>query len=422
MAGWSAPAAAAQTASEVEAPEFGRPGPLTIGTRTAELRLPDRPRIATAGVVRADRVVGVRFWYPATAPAAAARVTYRHALQLPGQPAWTWTDEGRAIEDAPLREGAKAPFVLISHGFGGWSTHMSRLAEALASRGYVVASIDHRDMRFDSVPAFLLSFGNVLADRAEDQRQVLTQLLRTPAPAGHPMRLVDAGKVALIGYSMGGYGALATAGAVPDAASKPLAQLPAEARAVATKSDPATARLVKALVLIAPWGGQPTDRVWQPESLARVTTPTLLIGGDRDPIVDFAGGIRWLFDGLRGADRRLLVFREAQHNVAGNAVALDIGASADVIGFLRDPVWRGDRINQINQHFITAFLDRTLRDDLAKAPYLDVPSPIAADGTWPVAFGEQTRGRFAGPEQPGYWRGFQRGSATGLELHARRAG
>ena len=423
LAGSVCPATAgsAQPPPQVEAPELGRPGPLGIGTRMFELTLPDRPHIGPKGVTRADRLVGLRFWYPAQ-PNGGAPVTYRHPVQLPGQPPWTWTDGGSAIENAPVRTGAAAPLVLISHGFGGWSTHMSRLAEALASRGYVVGAIDHRDAKFDSVPTFLLSFGNVLADRAEDQRQVLAQLLRAPAPAAHPMRIVDRGKVALIGYSMGGYGALSTAGASPDPASKPLAQLPAEPRAAASRSDPSTAHLIKALILIAPWGGQSADRVWQADSLARVTAPTLLIGGDKDAIVDFEGGIRWLFKGLRSTDRRLLVYREAGHNIAGNAVTIDANASADVVGFLRDPVWRGDRFNQINQHFIAAFLDLTLRGDAGKAAYLDVPTPIAAEGVWPVAFGEPTGGRVAGVGQPRYWRGFPRGSATGLELHTKRAG
>jgi pimeloyl-ACP methyl ester carboxylesterase len=299
---------------------------------------------------------------------------------------------------------------------------MSRLAEALATRGYVVAAVDHRDPAFDSVPTFLLSFGSVLADRAEDQRQVLAELLRAPVPASHPMHAVDRTKIALIGYSMGGYGALSTAGAAPDAASTPLARLPAEARAGAAKIDPAVARLIKALVLIAPWGAQPADRVWSADSLARVTAPTLLIGGDKDAIVDFDGGVRWLFTGLRGANRRLLVYREGGHNIAGDAVSIDAAASADVVGFLRDPVWRGERINQINQHFITAFLDLTVRGDASKAAYLDVPTPIAAEGDWPLPFGEQTQGGVAGAGQPQYWRGFPRGSATGLELHTKRAG
>jgi predicted dienelactone hydrolase len=417
----AAPESAA--AANSEAPELGRPGPHPIGTRSEELTLPPRHRITAKGVMQAERSVGLRFWYPAAESGHKAAATiYRHVMQLPGQPEWTWQDSGQALEGAAIGSERKAPLVLLSHGFGGWSTHMSRLAEGLASRGYVVASIDHRDVRFDSVPGFLLSFGNVLGDRAEDQRQVLERLVSGSWPKGHPMALIDPSNVGLIGYSMGGYGALATAGASPDPASKALSQLPGEVRALASRADDAAAQRVKALVLIAPWGGQASDRVWAPEALARVAAPTLLIGGNQDRIVGFDQGIRWIFDGLKGVDRRLLVYREAQHNVAGNAVALDPTAPAQAIEFLRDPVWRGDRINYINQHFITAFLDLTLRGQAARAEYLDVPAVLAADGEWPLPFGEQTRGAVAGASQPKYWRGFQRGTATGLELHHKRAG
>jgi hypothetical protein len=139
-------------------------------------------------------------------------------------------------------------------------------------------------------------------------------------------------------------------------------------------------------------------------------------------VVKFDTGIRWIFDSLRSTSRRLLVYREAQHNIAGNAASIGERAPAGVSNYLRDPVWRGDRINQINQHFITAFLDLTLRGDRSRSAYLDVATAVAADGTWPVPFGEQTDGLVAGPGQPNYWRGFQRGSAVGLELHAKRAG
>lgn len=90
------------------------------------------------------------------------------------------------------------------------------------------------------------------------------------------------------------------------------------------------------------------------------------------------------------------------------------------IGYARDPVWRQERINQINQHFITAFLDLALKGDTEKRSYLVVPTMVATDGKWPVTFGAQDGGAVAGDGQPKYWREFQRRWANGLERHHKK--
>jgi hypothetical protein len=46
-----------------------------------------------------------------------------------------------------------------------------------------------------------------------------------------------------------------------------------------------------------------------------------------------------------------------------------------------EPVWRGDRITAINQHFITAFLNRHLKNDAAAAAFLEAPAD--ASKSWP---------------------------------------
>jgi hypothetical protein len=84
--------------------------------------------------------------------------------------------------------------------------------------------------------------------------------------------------------------------------------------------------------------------------------------------------------------------------------------------FFTEPVWRSERINQINQHFITAFLDLNLKGDASKAVFLDVPISQAGAGDWPSALGEQLGGRFSDGAQPKYWRGFQRRWAMGLTM------
>ena len=51
---------------------------------------------------------------------------------------------GRATPDAaPTPEAGALPVVLYSHGWGGFRSIQSDLAESLASNGYVVAAVDH---------------------------------------------------------------------------------------------------------------------------------------------------------------------------------------------------------------------------------------------------------------------------------------
>ena len=135
-------------------------------------------------------------------------------MQSPGKPSFAVSSQGAAIADARPLTGTKFPLVLMSHGYGGWNTQFSNLAEHIASRGYVVVSIDHNDQKADGVASFLLSFGNVLIDRTLDQRQVLAQVSKDVQVRRAPfLDLVDLKNVGLIGYSMGGYGAIHTAGA-----------------------------------------------------------------------------------------------------------------------------------------------------------------------------------------------------------------
>jgi predicted dienelactone hydrolase len=400
-----------------EAPELGRVGEFAIGTIEKEYAFPDRAKITAGGVITGnlpleERHLKVRIWYPAEDALSAGRARYAHSFQGPGQPPSEIEMQGIAIADAQPLAAKSFPLVVMSHGFNGWNTQFSNLGETLASHGYIVASIDHGDEPITSKSSFLLSFGNVLLGRVQDQRQVLMRLLADATSLN-----IDAEKVALLGYSMGGYGALATAGAGYDPASTTIGRLPAAAQKIVTASAPDIAAKIDALIVLAPWGGQPDSRVWTPGSLSKITAPALVIDGDHDDVVNFREGVSWIFDQMRGADRHMLVFRDARHNIVGNPIPSNAATAFPVIEFMNEPVWRQDRINMINQHFIRAFLDLHLKGDAAKAAYLSLPSEVAGTGDWPVAFGESVGGTVAGEKQPKYWRGFQRRWALGLEMY-----
>lgn len=395
-------------ARSAELPELAGLGVMAIGT-------------ARYDVVVDARTIGVRLWYPARTSPTAKREVYRHTAHAASAPPYPITEQGSAVNRAAAL-GGSYPLIVMSHGFGGWDTHMSQLAEALASHGYVIAAIDHRDAPFSDVPGFLVAFGAVLLNRAEDQRAVLRQLLAGRLGAADVVAQTDRSAIGLIGYSMGGYGALTTAGAVLDPQAPALAQLPEQARQRAVRRDDELAARIKAVVALAPWGAQPSARAWSDQGLRGLTAPLLLIDGSLDDVADYAQGVQRIFSKAERANRYLLTFRGAGHNIAGNPVARRGDEAFSTIEYFNDPVWRQERIVAIDQHFMLAFFDAMLKHDAPKLRYLDVPTRLSDDGQWPSAFRAQWGGTVAGDAQPGYWRGFQRRWARGLELDHQPAG
>jgi pimeloyl-ACP methyl ester carboxylesterase len=226
--------------------------------------------------------------------------------------------------------------------------------------------------------------------------------------------LVDAENTAVIGYSMGGYGALNTIGAGYNSV---LADFVGEAvggRLAGAEGYAADPR-VKAAVLIAPFGGNlalvgaPGVSFWDDEALGEITIPTFWIGGSHDDIAIYDGIVR-LFDNSVNSERYLLTYENALHNTAPNPPVSGIGLSKDEYERYADPVWDEARINNVNQHFITAFLGYYLKGDEAMAEYLNLAVENASEGVYAVDdTGEPT-------EENTYWAGFPNRTALGMSL------
>ena len=168
------------------------------------------------------------------------------------------------------------------------------------------------------------------------------------------------------------------------------------------------------MVAIAPWGAQPPYSAWEASALAAIRIPTLFIAGDQDDVSDFRNGIRPAFEKTVHSERCLLVYENARHNVGGNPPPPEALGSFVVREFFDEPVWRKDRLTAINQHFISAFLDLTLKGDESKRSFLHVAPAKSNDGEWPVKQGESSGARLS--EGGNYWKGFQRRWAVGLEM------
>jgi predicted dienelactone hydrolase len=419
-----APPPAFYSVPPVDAPELAPEGKYSVGVRTLEIKNPGQPDILnfdkTSGKAPLyDRPLTIEIWYPAVIPDGKQEHTI-YQMSLPGRGAAgsaapkVVSIEGKALRDAAPVKG-QFPLVIVSHGYPGSRYFLSYLTENLASKGYVVAAIDHTD----SVLGAERGFPSTLLNRSSDQLFTIGAVEGMSAKASNFLQgIVDDSAVAIVGYSMGGYGALASAGAGYSKKNLATAIVPGgyfdEHMAGSTKYQSSLRKEVKAIVAISPWGNQPPQNFWDAEGLAGIHIPMLMIAGDQDDISDFKNGIKPAFDQAVNSDRCLLVYENARHNVGGNPPSPEVLTNFTTREYYDEPVWRKDRIMAINQHFITAFLDYTLKGDQSKRDYLRLATEKSNDGTWPLAQGESAGAKFN--DGATYWKGFQRRWAVGLEM------
>jgi predicted dienelactone hydrolase len=413
----------------VDAPELAMRGSYSVGVRTVDLVNPQQVDILkldhkTGKAPLYDRPLRIEIWYPAIIPAGAEERTYYEAAMpfppAPGAPK-TFLTIGKALRDAQPVSGKSFPLVVVSHGYPGSRTFLTYLTENLASKGYVVAAIDHTD----SVWGGIKPFPSTLFNRSSDQLFTIRALTEQSSKPGNFLHgLLDAANVAIVGYSMGGYGALASAGAGYSKNSILAKGLPAEySEALLAGSPRFSAQALpnlKAVVAISPWGGQPPYNSWDGEGLAGIRIPSLFIVGDQDDISGYELGVKHAFEGAVNSERCLLVYENARHNIGGNPAPPEALGSFVTREYFEEPVWRQDRLNAINQHFITAFLDLYLKGDQSRQPYLHPAVEKSNDGKWPLPPGQSVGGNFSTgdpKDNQTVWKGFQRRWAVGLELH-----
>ena len=404
-----------------DAPSLAPYGKFAIGVKTLNLVHPKQLDIvkAKAGepIPSYDRPLTVEVWYPAKpGPAKPGDGEYR-VFTRDGKT--EVTIRGKAVRDASPDAGSGPyPLLIISHGYPGNRFLLSHLGENLASKGYVVVSIDHTDSTYNDQAAF----GSTLLNRSLDQLFVLNEMARLNGSDATLKGMVNADTTGLIGYSMGGYGVVNTIGGGYTAASVGFTWgVPGGALAVRQAGNAQyTASIdkrIKAAVAFAPWGWN--RGFWDAGGLAGIRIPVFFVAGSVDDVSGYAPGVRNIFEASVNAPRYLLTYENANHNAGAPMPApAETFKPAANLKFIPaehyiDAVWDNVRMNNIAQHFSTAFLDRYLKNDAGMDAYLNLVEK-ARDGKWSA----EENGTLKADHT--YWKGFAARTAVGLTLEQRK--
>jgi len=344
-----------------DAPALGRYGAWPIGVRTFKFTNPHQPDIRDTETTPelADRALSVELWYPAQRGTPQGG-TYSTLIR-DGHTRVTLA--GRAARNETAAKGP-FPLVLISHGYPGNRYLMAPLAEVIASHGFVVAAIDHAGSTY----ADQLPIGATLYHRPLDLRFVLERLGGSGAPLEG---VIDASRTGIIGYSMGGYGALLFGGAAisPEAvthASAPAGGLLARHAEGSAELADLTDDRIAAVIAFGPYGNN--VGLWRPEGLAQMTRPLLVIAGDRDDTSGYEA-MRGIWAGCANPVRHLLTFHNAGHNAGAPMPApSESYAMSSTLGWppfehYADAVWDSVRMNNIAAHACVAMLSAHLKGD-----------------------------------------------------------
>jgi predicted dienelactone hydrolase len=400
-----------------DAPELAAYGQYSIGVKTLKIVNPQQLDILQTDptkptkLTRYDRPLTLEVWYPAVANSKGKTTLDVFLRDGKTQVAI----EGKAVRDAkPLKTQQQFPLVLVSHGYPGNRFLLSHLTENIASKGYVVVAIDHTDSTYRTKAAF----GSTLLNRPLDQLFTLDQIeLMSKDGSSFLYNLVNTDNSALIGYSMGGYGAVISAGGglTQQAVDYPWG-LPPNTLAIHQDNNEAHQSpdpRLKTVIAFAPWGMN--YGVWDQTTLKGVNVPMLFAAGSVDDVSGYEKGVRAIWKGTTEVERALLTFENANHGAAAPIPApeesyfFDEELGFNVSEHYTDAVWDTIRMNNIAQHFVTAWLGKYLKDDKNMDVYLNL-EVNSNDGIWSKDENGQAKA------DHNHWAGFKNRTAKGLKF------
>lgn len=404
-----------------DAPALSAYGKYAVGVKTLHFTFTDHVDVLQLLEIkdkpseppRKDRQLVVELWYPADHEGIEDIPPENRVLNAYLRDGKTQVELfGNAVRDAiAVNSDTPFPLVIVSHGYPGNRYLLAHLAENIASKGYIVASIDHTDSTYRTKAAF----ASTLYNRPIDQISVLDQIEKLSRDENSFLNgNVDTRNTAIVGYSMGGYGAVVNAGAtLSEAAIKSPVAPPFELLKIYQKqSQRGVDSRIKTVIAFAPWGMN--YGVFTADTMAGVKVPILFVAGSQDDVSGYENGVKAMWKSAVHVDRALLTYENANHNAGAvmpapeEAFFFDKDLGINVSEHYIDAVWDNTRMNNIAQHFATAWLAKYLKSQ-DTSEYLDLV-PSSNDGVW--ALDDEGNSR----AQHTYWKGFKNRTAKGLKF------
>jgi predicted dienelactone hydrolase len=259
-----------------------------------------------------------QIWYPADQ----SSVEQPQWIGAPNSPLFS---AGKAALGAALAtDRPKFPLIVLSHGTGGSAAVVAWFGTALASRGYIVAAVNHPGN--NGLEPYTQQGFTLWWERARDISVIIDQLLGDSTFGSR----IDARRIGAAGFSLGGYTVIELAGGVTDRSayidfcqspradnmcktppefqgnlfdSGDLAKTDSEYRdSLSHSSDSYRDPRVRAVFAMAPALGP----AFRPEGLRGISIPVEIVAGASDSNVPIESSARYFAAHIRSA--KLTVF------------------------------------------------------------------------------------------------------------------
>ncbi|MBI4780399.1 MAG: alpha/beta hydrolase [Oscillatoriophycideae cyanobacterium NC_groundwater_1537_Pr4_S-0.65um_50_18] len=307
-------------------------------------------------------------------------------------PYWVWKqsltlrdyERDRTIPvDLYWSRKTQGSLVVISHGFGADRRFLSYLAHHLTSYGLTVVALEHPASNVAWLTSAKLDQPNNIlpasefVDRPKDVSFVLDRLSRLNRFSDRLRGKFNTHQVSLIGHSLGGYTALALAGAPLSLKSlrqfcddpNPMAFSPADLLQCNAADLPDSEvklrdeRIVQAIVLNPIIG-----RLFDEASLAQVTIPMLMLAGTEDAITPAVSQQFIPFTKLKN-DKLLLTAIGASHLSVGDPSNLNRAITQSI--FVRErPDQQTEALRELLKAISLAFIEQMTPQAKRYAPFL----------------------------------------------------